>query len=85
MMPNIPIPTRNIRRAADVNTRFLKRENGMIGSAARSSMGMKTPSSTAETTKPTITRVASQSYPSPTQERARSRATTEAVMVTAPK
>jgi hypothetical protein len=61
MIPNIPIPTKNISSAAEVKLRLLNRDRGMIGSSARSSHGTKTASRRAETTKPATTRVAPQS------------------------
>ena len=60
MTPNIPMPTMNIRSADEVKTRLLKSESGIMGSAALSSMGMKSGEQTAESTKPATTRVASQ-------------------------
>ena len=61
MIPNIPIPTKNISSAAEVKVRLLNRDRGMIGYSARSSPGTKTASRGAETTKPATTRVAPQS------------------------
>ncbi len=60
MIPNIPIPTRNISADPVANTLPLKSDSGSTGSGARSSSGTKTASNTAETTKPHKTRVASQ-------------------------
>ena len=68
MFPNIPIPTINISSADDVKTLLLNSESGTTGSVTLSSMGMKAASRMAATTNPTTTRVASQSYPSPTHE-----------------
>src|ERR671915_920110 len=68
MIPNIPIPTMNMSSADEVKTRLLNSESGITGSAALSSMGMKAASRTAATPNPATTRVASQSYPSPTHE-----------------
>jgi hypothetical protein len=85
MIPNIPIPTKNISSEAEVNTRLLKSESGMTGSGARSSMGTKTASRMAEITNPATTRPASQASPWPTHGSASNSETTEAVMVAAPR
>jgi hypothetical protein len=61
MIPNIPMPTMNIKSAAELKTRFLNRERGMMGSAALSSTGMKAANRMPEITNPVTTRVAPQS------------------------
>src|SRR5215211_1557861 len=75
MIANIPMPTRNISNDAEANTRLLNSENGMTGSEARNSIGIKMANRMAEITNPMMTRVASQASPSPTQESASSSAT----------
>jgi hypothetical protein len=85
MIPNIPMPTQNISSEAEVNTLLLNSESGMTGSAARNSIGTNAPSRTPEMMNPATTPRASQAYPSPTQERERSKETTEAVTVAAPR
>jgi hypothetical protein len=79
------MPTQNISSDAETKTWLLNSESGMMGSGARSSIGTNAPSRIPETMKAATTRRASQAYPSPTQESASSNATTEAVMVAAPR
>src|SRR5918997_7001858 len=85
MIPNIPIPTRNMSMDEVVKTRLLNNESGMMGSGARLSTGTKRTRSAPAPTKPATTRVAFHASPSPTQERASRSAVTEAVMGAAPK